>query len=368
MKIAVYAIAKNEEHNVAAWVKALKDADGIFVLDTGSTDNTVALLQEAGVTVNRMNAGKPFRFNHARNEAASLVPEGFDILVSLDLDEAFVEGWKEAIISGFSSAYDVADYTLVSRFDPEDGAILESYPRCAIHRRGCATWQYAVHEVLVPNDINKPKVSIPATVVHYGQGKQAGHYLDLLITNYAENENDPRALQYLAREYFYLGNFNMAIPLYEKYVSMDIYAPFRAEAALNLAHMMPTFQQAEWWYRQAIQFCGNIREPYCKLAAFYFKHGQYEHVIPTVLTAQRIPRPDYDMIYSDNFYVGPWCDWMLMSAYQKSGNIRMALITMQNIKEKYKDIPADLASDIEQVERAKQEAYYVFVDSLGLQR
>jgi hypothetical protein len=43
MQTAIYTIAKNEAHNVAAFMKA---ADGapVYVLDTGSTDDTVNLL------------------------------------------------------------------------------------------------------------------------------------------------------------------------------------------------------------------------------------------------------------------------------------------------------------------------------------
>ena len=45
-KIVVYAISKNEEKFVKRWVNSMKEADAIYVLDTGSTDNTVKLLQE----------------------------------------------------------------------------------------------------------------------------------------------------------------------------------------------------------------------------------------------------------------------------------------------------------------------------------
>ena len=45
LKIHVYTICKNEEQFVERWAAAGKDADGLHVLDTGSTDKTVEKLK-----------------------------------------------------------------------------------------------------------------------------------------------------------------------------------------------------------------------------------------------------------------------------------------------------------------------------------
>ena len=37
-RIYVYAICKNEEAFAARWAESMAEADGIYVLDTGSTD------------------------------------------------------------------------------------------------------------------------------------------------------------------------------------------------------------------------------------------------------------------------------------------------------------------------------------------
>ena len=49
LKIAVYAICKNEEKFVDRWVASMKEADSIYVLDTGSKDKTVQKLKKLGV-------------------------------------------------------------------------------------------------------------------------------------------------------------------------------------------------------------------------------------------------------------------------------------------------------------------------------
>ena len=51
MKVYVYAICKNEEKFVDRWVDSMAEADGIYVLDTGSTDDTAEKLRQRGVQV-----------------------------------------------------------------------------------------------------------------------------------------------------------------------------------------------------------------------------------------------------------------------------------------------------------------------------
>ena len=95
-KIYVYAICKNEEKFVNRWVNSMKEADGIYVLDTGSTDNTRKKLKKLGVNVKKKIIN-PWRFDVARNESLKLVPEDADICICTDLDEIFEEGWREKL-------------------------------------------------------------------------------------------------------------------------------------------------------------------------------------------------------------------------------------------------------------------------------
>ena len=88
MKVAVYAICKNEEQFVDRWMDSMGEADQVVVLDTGSTDGTVERLRARGaeVTVEQI---RPWRFDRARNRSLALVPEDVDICVCTDLDEVF---------------------------------------------------------------------------------------------------------------------------------------------------------------------------------------------------------------------------------------------------------------------------------------
>ena len=78
MKVTVYAIAKNEERFARRWAQSMAEADEIVVLDTGSDDNTAAVLAECGVKVT-VRQIVPWRFDVARNESLKLVPADTDI-------------------------------------------------------------------------------------------------------------------------------------------------------------------------------------------------------------------------------------------------------------------------------------------------
>ena len=87
VKIAVYAISKNEEKFVERWVKSMDEADEIYVADTGSTDNTVELLKQKGIIVNSINI-EPWRFDDARNKSLEFVR---DFLLSIIQEVANID-------------------------------------------------------------------------------------------------------------------------------------------------------------------------------------------------------------------------------------------------------------------------------------
>ena len=87
----VYAIALNEAMHVDRWASSAIDADYRVVADTGSTDDTVERLEQAGVTVHKI-AIRPWRFDDARNAGLALVPADADVCVTMDMDEFLEPG------------------------------------------------------------------------------------------------------------------------------------------------------------------------------------------------------------------------------------------------------------------------------------
>ena len=85
MKVAIYAIAKNEEKHVKRWFDSSSDADYHVIADTGSTDETIQIAKDLGVSVYSISIN-PWRFDDARNAALALVPADADYCIILDMD------------------------------------------------------------------------------------------------------------------------------------------------------------------------------------------------------------------------------------------------------------------------------------------
>ena len=77
MKISISAcvIAKNEEENIGRWLDSMKNvADEMIVVDTGSTDRTVAMAEAAGANVYHFDwcddfaAAKNFALDQAKGK------------------------------------------------------------------------------------------------------------------------------------------------------------------------------------------------------------------------------------------------------------------------------------------------------------
>ena len=74
-RVYVYAICKNERAFAARWMQSMREADGVYVLDTGSTDGTPEALTELGAQVTCEEI-TPWRFDTARNRSLELVRAG----------------------------------------------------------------------------------------------------------------------------------------------------------------------------------------------------------------------------------------------------------------------------------------------------
>lgn len=202
-KISVYAICKNEEKNIIKWYNSMKEADNIYVLDTGSTDNSVNILKSLGVTV-KQEIINPWRFDVARNKSLDMVSKDTDICVCTDLDEVFEPLWREKIEKYWDSKTTLGFYNYNWLLDEDNNPKVSFYIE-KIHNRFDYIWTYPVHEVLTYIGDNKENKTLieEITLNHYqDKAKSRASYLPLLISSAKENPNDDRIMHYLGRELY----------------------------------------------------------------------------------------------------------------------------------------------------------------------
>ena len=173
MKICVYAICKNEEKFAKRWYESMKEADEIYVLDTGSTDNTVKILKDLGVFV-ETEIISPWRFDVARNKSLELVPEDADLCVCTDLDEVLEPGWRKKLEENYDSNITRYRYNYNWSFD-EYGKPAVNFYLDNIHIRNGYKWTHPVHEVLVYEKAEKYKL-IEDIVLNHNQEVLIYHF------------------------------------------------------------------------------------------------------------------------------------------------------------------------------------------------
>lgn len=293
MKIAVYAISKNEEKFVTRWVNSMKEADAIYVLDTGSVDKTVELLEKEGVLVTKKEI-TPWRFDVARNESLALVPNDFDICVCTDLDEVFVPGWRKTLEEAWTEEATRARYNYNWSLDANNKPLVNFYIE-KIHRRNDYTWTHPVHEVLTPKKENEKVITIDGiTVNHYPDSeKSRSSYLPLLELSVEEDPEDDRNMHYLGREYMYYGRWNDCIDTLIKHLQCQN-ATWRDERSASMRFIarsykkLKRYEESKMWLNKAITETPYLRDPYMELALLYYELNEWKEVEVYVTKALEI--------------------------------------------------------------------------------
>ena len=264
MKIAVYAIAKNEEAHVKRFCESAALADAIIISDTGSTDNTVQVAKECGATVHQICV-IPWRFDVARNAALALVPADIDVCVSMDLDEILLPGWRDTIEQAWSEGIT----RLNIGFD--FGKHQFFYPS-RVHNRNGYYWKYPCHEYITPDIRSKDDCGhTPHVLMKHlpDNTKSRGSYIDLLEMAIKEDPSCHRSSYYLGREHTYRAEWQKAIDELKRYLALPT-----ATWSLERSHVMRMIGDAYYklgqdylyWFRLACAEEPRLRENWYHLA------------------------------------------------------------------------------------------------------
>ena len=285
LPVFVCSIAKNEEKHVRRWAESAKDADAIYLLDTGSSDKTVQIAKECGVIVFEKTYDD-WSFAVARNDLRNMLPEQDAWLVNLDLDELFVEGWRPLLdvvpLDVNRPRYDY-DWNWTQPVFKVDGEYDIEAPRATnsvglsyrgdkIVRRHSHKWVNRVHEVNVAVEEERQGWT-GLRIQHFADNsKTRSSYLPLLLLDVEENPENDRNTYYAARELMYYGRTEESIALFKKHLLLKS-ATWDAERAFSMRYIakqspVGSYEREQWLLRAVAEW-GHGRECWVELAQHY---------------------------------------------------------------------------------------------------
>ena len=310
-KVCVYAICKNEEKFVDRWFNSMKEADEIYVLDTGSTDNSIKLLKEKGVHVKQKKIN-PWRFDVARNISLDMVPNDADICVCTDLDEVFLKGWREKLESVWNKDTNRCRYTYNWSLDENDNPKV-SFIYEKIHSRNNYKWIHPVHEVLEYAKENENIVINEDIILnHYPDStKSRSSYLPLLELSVKENPENDRNMHYLGREYMYYGKWNEAIDTLIKHLNLKS-ATWKDERCASMRFIARCYmklnrpREAIMWSNLAIKESPYLRDPYMEKALITYelkKFKETEKLCREALKIKKHPKTYINEVFTTDLNI-----------------------------------------------------------------
>jgi glycosyltransferase involved in cell wall biosynthesis len=271
--IAVHTITLNEEKNLPRWAESAEEADLLQIADTGSTDGTVELASDLDIDVTPIHVA-PWRFDLARNAGLALLPPEVDVVITLDADEVLVPGWRAALeVAIVEDPYPRRwSYTYVwSWIEPGVPDVQFTADRC--YSREGWKWHGAVHEVLVPSasrgDLDAPPAPGGFAIEHHADAtKSRRNYLELLELAVREEPRNPRQRFYLAREYFFVGRWEIARDTFVSYLEMP-QATWTAERAEAYRYLAKMDHYPERWLLKALAEAPDRRDAVVDLVDLY---------------------------------------------------------------------------------------------------
>ncbi len=334
-RLALAMMVKNESKRIAVTLDtALTYVDSVVILDTGSDDDTIAIIE--GLCE---KAGKPLHiartqfidFEVTRNELLQFADEKADWLLLMDCNDElrggsqlreFVERQKDPTETAF---YLQQEWWSGKRLN---------YFNIRLLRTG-AGWRYrgVVHEFLkCPDSAKAVSVKVPGVVLYQDRtldddksSKRHHRDIGLLLGAYKKDRTDPRTVFYLAQSYECVSDHSAAYKHYAERVDLGGFEEERFAAMLRCGNLALTLEKpwdtAFMWFWKAWRH-SHRAEPLVKLAEHYIKED-WESAYAFITLACRLDLPRGTLLFVDNnayeyqrwhllgwiaYYVGEYAD------------------------------------------------------------
>ena len=338
--VSVCMIARNEEDIIGTAIASTAGlADEIIVLDTGSSDGTMAAAVCHGARVlvggDRMNKGA------ARNQA-SAAADG-DWAVVLDCDEQIAD---PVGLRKFLETTDAGAAYIRLAYMNGNTSTLE-YPQMRCWRKGLIEYRYRAHEVPIPPNGKWPKVAHTDFVWEHrppaGRTWKSQYTLDRLLLDIEEHPGAARPMYYLGRQYMYRSEWELAIEWLEKYLAAQDETN-RADAWSCIAKCHSGLGDKRKQIQALHMACAEMperRDWWCALAELYHAEGK-DHIAAGLLKCA-LEQPRSAKSYHTAYWFGPHihdllarCLWKL-ARYEEGGDHAKRACELEPESQRLKD-------------------------------
>ena len=212
MTVAAVTIVKDEQPVIGRWLESVRpNVDKIVAVDTGSVDDTPALLTAAGATV----LHQPWTdFSTARNQALAAAEADWVLMLDADMTIEMHPHLREWLATDPDPAVDAWQVELHEQ---------DIRYRLPLLTRAGADLRYegTTHEALVCVGKQRPLLGLSVTHHVDGSNRADKHERDLELLARGVIVGDPRSTYYAAQALRCLGNEQDAAELYERRAAMS---------------------------------------------------------------------------------------------------------------------------------------------------
>ena len=353
-KVAMYAICKNEIKNIDVWYATAKQADYVFVLDTGSTDESVERLKEYGVEVETF-LYKEFSFGRARQDALNALlsrhPD-VDVCITVDFDEFLRYDWYVKLQQQWDPNY---DGMIVHGYNMDRTPNCDSNNKIHIADTDKIKWIRDIHEFI--DYRNKALKMSDISYIHNQDLTKNRNYYEYTSRAYMRKERSILDCVYYAWESSLIGNNDDAYKANLTALSMFSEEQFKDDPSYNDKELeaQVCINIGRYCYKEAsldlafsyfniasqLDLGFDYRRIHCIKAFMYEQKEEYDNALQEYLSALNINTRPYcwieDNAYYDNAYVELHL-LKILTEHFEADELKEQIIN--DAKEKYPDCEA----------------------------
>lgn len=314
VRLSLAMIVKNEDQVMGRILtQAQLFCDELVVVDTGSTDGTVALAESFGAKVAHFNWVDDFAA--ARNFAFAQCSG--DWILWLDADDVITEANQQKLLALKQTLNDSVDAVICSyqiAFDAH-GNCLVSMPRERLLRRlAGGQWEFPIHEAFVLPEGASLLHRLDIAIEHHKPDvyveRSSDRNLNMLARLIAQGNHSARTFYYYGKELRQHGRYEEAIQAFERHIAInetDRISRYQAmHQAMQCCMNLQQADEALRWGLKALAVDGSRAEALVEMGVVHYRLQAFDLAIPLLTAATTCRMPESGLILEENYSWRPY--------------------------------------------------------------